>query len=91
MEALLDNSIQVIVYEHGIGIQQNQKKSIYWYQKAANDGNTTAKIYLANCYRLGNGVKKDVTKAFEYYKILAEMEIPTHNISLKIIFIMVLK
>ena len=35
-------------------------------------GNTTAKTYLANCYRLGNGVKKDVTKAFEYYKILAE-------------------
>src|SRR4051812_47402709 len=36
--------------------------------------NTTAKLYLANCYKLGKGVEKDETKAFKYYEILAKQE-----------------
>ncbi len=35
-------------YEFGIGIQQNKKKSIYWYQNAANNKNTIAMLYLAD-------------------------------------------
>src|SRR5438046_2028251 len=49
--------------------------SVYWYQKATSSGNFTANLYLANCYRLGNGVEKDEIKAFEYYETLAKREI----------------
>src|SRR5436305_7004193 len=54
---------------------KNMKKSVYWYQKAAKNGNMAAKLSLANCYRLGKGVKKDEIKAFKYYEILAKQEI----------------
>src|ERR1043165_6567937 len=42
---------------------------------AASNGNIKAKIYLANCYRLGRGVEKNKAKAFESYEILAKPEI----------------
>ncbi|GES76052.1 kinase-like domain-containing protein [Rhizophagus clarus] len=62
-------------YEFGIGILGNEKESAYWYNEASKGRNTTAKLYLANCYKLGKGVDKDEVKAFKYYEILAKQEI----------------
>ncbi|PKY30081.1 kinase-like protein [Rhizophagus irregularis] len=56
----------------GIGTEKNETKSIEWYQKATKNGNGTAKLYLANCYKLGNGVEKNEIKAFKYYETLAK-------------------
>jgi TPR repeat protein len=42
---------------------------------AADNKNTSAKIYIAECYRLGKGVEKNELKAFKCYKALAEKEI----------------
>ncbi|CAB4393251.1 unnamed protein product [Rhizophagus irregularis] len=53
----------------------NEVESVYWYKKAAKSGNTSAKLYLANCYRLGRGIDKNEIKAFKYYKTLANKKI----------------
>jgi TPR repeat protein len=50
-------------------------RSVCWYKKAAKNGNASAKICLADCYRLGKGVEKDEIKALKYYEFLAKQEI----------------
>ncbi len=45
----------------------NLDLAFYWYQKAANNGNTAAMNNLANMYYHGQSVQKDYKKAFEYY------------------------
>ena len=68
-------------YEYGIGIEKDEKKSIYWYEEAFKNGNIDAKLYYADCYRLGKGVKKNEIKHLNIMKLLML------NFNLEIVFI----
>lgn len=50
----------------------DHERAAYWYNQAAIQGNTSAMCNLANLYREGNGVKKDLFKATELMKSAAE-------------------
>ena len=52
------------------GKKKNLEKAIHWYQKAAENGNKFAQCNLGICYQYGDGVKKDETKAFNWYNIV---------------------
>ena len=49
-------------------IQKDFKKAIYWYEKAANQGDLDAMNYLGLMYKKGYGVNQNYTKASEWYK-----------------------
>ncbi|MEI5984376.1 tetratricopeptide repeat protein [Sphingobacterium sp. PU5-4] len=51
----------------------NNKKYIYWMQKAANNGYAEAYNNLADYYERGIGVEKDLKKSFELYKKAEEL------------------
>ena len=55
-------------YENGEDIEKDLEKAIYWYNKAAKNGNEKAQYNLGRCYSSGLGVEKDEFKAFEYYR-----------------------
>ncbi|MDD3063871.1 MAG: tetratricopeptide repeat protein, partial [Massilibacteroides sp.] len=58
-------------YYHGGSnwiVDQDYEKAVYWYSIAAESGNNEAITELAQCYRDGKGVKKDVNKALELFK-----------------------
>src|SRR5260364_342265 len=61
-------------YEHGIGVEKDEKKCFEYYMKAAELGNAVAIVNVGNCYQNGDGVEKDEKKAFEYYKKAADMD-----------------
>lgn len=46
----------------------DMKRAAYWYLQAANQGHAGAQNNLGNCYKNGNGVKKDLTAAFKLFK-----------------------
>ena len=48
------------------------KQAIYWWTKAADQGDVDAQMILANTYSLGDGVRKNNKKAFHWYKQAAE-------------------
>lgn len=48
--------------------EENFSKSIYWFERAANQGNTNAIFELALLYRNGLGVKKDSVKSYSFLK-----------------------
>ncbi|CAG8445220.1 6031_t:CDS:2 [Ambispora gerdemannii] len=43
------------------------RKALFWYQKAADSGNTSARKSLARIYRNGRGVPQDVHRAIWLY------------------------
>lgn len=48
------------------------KKTVEWYQKAAENGNADAMYRLELCYDVGAGIKKDLEKAIKWYQKAAE-------------------
>ena len=42
--------------------------AVYWYKKAAEQGDAKAQYNLAECYSLGKGVSKDYTQAVYWYR-----------------------
>ncbi|GBC29116.2 Sel1 repeat protein [Rhizophagus irregularis DAOM 181602=DAOM 197198] len=57
-----------------IFLKTNYDKSVYYLQKAAENGCKFAQFNLGGCYQLGHGVRKDIRKAFELYKKSAKQE-----------------
>ncbi len=58
-----------ILYEKGIGVEQDCHKAVYWYEKSAADGDEYARCNLADILRKGTGgVEIDWKRAFEIYK-----------------------
>lgn len=60
--------------ENGRGCSKNCAKAIVEYTKALEQGEFYSAIKLAKLYEEGLGVKKDLSKAFNYYK-----QIASHN------------
>ncbi|RGB40663.1 kinase-like domain-containing protein [Rhizophagus diaphanus] len=52
-------------------LYKDPKKSFYWYQKSAENGNRLALLYLGNCYENGEGIDQNLEKKaiFSYKKV----------------------
>ena len=48
------------------------ENAVYWSKKAADAGNYRAQLYMAIAYERGEGVEKNLQKAFEYYSSSAK-------------------
>lgn len=57
------------IYEHGgYGIEQDHVKSLEWYTKSADQGNSKARYNLGLLYLSGKGTPKDFKKALYLFK-----------------------
>lgn len=50
------------MYDQGRGVTQNYKEAVWWYRKAAEQGDAVAQFNLAEMYRNGLGVAKDLKR-----------------------------
>ena len=57
--------------------EQNLSKAFYYYEQAANLGESWALNKIGEFYRTGSYLKKDLKKAFDYYKQSSEAPIFT--------------
>jgi uncharacterized RDD family membrane protein YckC len=55
------------LYLRGLGITQDYKQSILWYQKAADQGEEKAQEQLGEIYEKGLGVQKDQAQAIQWF------------------------
>lgn len=60
------------MYSFGLGKAQNFAIAFYFYQKAAELGNSEAMCNLGYMYLVGQGTEKDLKKSFYWYKKSAE-------------------
>jgi TPR repeat protein len=61
-----------ICYKSGQGVTKDEKKAVYWYTKAAEQGDADAQCNLGNCYFNGEGVAVDYDKAWQLWAVAAE-------------------
>ena len=48
-------------------------EAVYWYRKGADRGDAGCMHMIGLCYRYGNGVEKDMRKAFEWLEKASEL------------------
>ncbi|MCD8367240.1 MAG: sel1 repeat family protein, partial [Clostridiales bacterium] len=59
-------------YDNGEGVRQDKAKAVYWYEKAAQQGDAKAQYNLGVCYYNGEGVTRNRTKAKEWFQKAAD-------------------
>ena len=52
---------------------EGEEADVYWYRKAAEQGQKEAQYTLGQYYRFGHGVKKDSKKAMYWFGKAAEL------------------
>ncbi len=57
------------IYEKGINGTPDYQSAALWYQKAVDQGHTTAMLNLGNLYEQGLGVEQNSTKAINLYRM----------------------
>ncbi|GIT71540.1 MAG: hypothetical protein Ct9H300mP28_13540 [Pseudomonadota bacterium] len=45
-----------LMYKYGTGVSEDYSQAVFWYKKAAEQGNTKAQVNLATMYNAGEGV-----------------------------------
>ena len=53
--------------------EQDMKKAICWYERAAEQNHPAAMNSLGECYAMGRGVPRDLETAMEWYRRAAEL------------------
>lgn len=56
------------MYYYGEGCEVNYEKALYWYEKAAEQGNENAQLWVGKLYEQGQGCTKDTKKARYWYE-----------------------
>lgn len=54
------------------GVEKDPQKSLYWFQKAADQNDTLGLLVMAGYYYRGDGVPKDQGRALKLYRRAAE-------------------
>ena len=69
-------------YAEGEIVEQDYKKSLYWFNEAVKNGDVMAIGCLGVMYELGRGVEADINKAIEYYQRAAYENDQVHTLHL---------
>jgi len=59
-------------YHSGEGVEQSEKKALYWWQKAAKQGHANSQFNLGVVHEKGYGVEQSYEKAIHWYTKAAE-------------------
>ena len=57
---------------HTKGAIEDKARALFWYKKAAKQGNTVAQNKVGRCYCEGVGTEKNLVEAFKWFKMSAE-------------------
>ncbi|GAA5810862.1 hypothetical protein MFLAVUS_004290 [Mucor flavus] len=61
-----------VSFQQGWGVTKNKETAFYYFEIAANLGDLDAMNDLAFCYTHGHGVKKNIFKAAQYYRMASK-------------------
>ena len=59
------------MYANGEGASKDYAKAVYWYRKAAKQGDTDAQLNLGLKYAKGEGVPENKVKAYVWWSLAA--------------------
>ena len=59
-------------YQHGTGVERDEKKAVEWYEKAAEQGSVTARNNIYNISYDRNAITKKIQEVTEFYQKRSE-------------------
>lgn len=59
-------------YAVGEGVRQHWGQAVYWYQRAAKNGDALSQFALAHCFRQGRGITPDASACAYWFRQSAE-------------------
>jgi TPR repeat protein len=65
-----------LMYQRGLGVDQNHTQAVYWFRKAAAQGHAGVQCNFGVMYARGEGVKQDDAQAVYWYRKAAEQGHP---------------
>ena len=60
------------MFRNGKGVEVDYLSAIYWYKKAANQGDSRAQYALGIMYMYSRGVEHDIEEATKWFHLAAE-------------------
>lgn len=60
-----------VMYSKGQGVEQDFRRSLEWYLKAAEQGDVQAQSKLGVMYGNGHGIQQDIVQAHKWYSLAA--------------------
>lgn len=73
-------------YAKGRGIEADISKALFWYRKAAENGEAPAQYNLAEHFRTGDGLEKDDKQALYWFQKAAEQKYQSAQNNLGMMF-----
>lgn len=77
-----------IYWNHEVEVEDNNSLALYWYGKAAENGNALAQLWLGNNYCIGIRSKPDPEKAVYWYKMAADQNMTLAQYHLAVCYAM---
>lgn len=75
-----------MAYLLGRGVPENKEQAVYWFQKAAEQGSSTAANELGYLYASGTGVAQNYELALGWYQQAADAGIPSAKYNLGLLY-----
>jgi TPR repeat protein len=73
--AIAQNILGEILYDHGRGGPQEREEAVKWFRKAAEQGYAPAQVNLGHMYKTGSGVPmNDFSEAVRWFRKAAEQK-----------------
>jgi TPR repeat protein len=74
-------------YFVGRGVTQDEKRSAYWYERAANSGDPVAQKQIGYFYQVGIGVPRDTDRAVRWYERAAASGLISAKVNLGVAYL----
>lgn len=74
-------ALGMCLYYQEVTSEAEDSQAVYWFQKAAEQGDIPSKCQLGICYLDGNGVKRDTKYALRLFREAAMPEMQRHSFS----------
>lgn len=76
-----------ILFDHGLGVTQDQAEAMKWYHRAAEHGHAKAQTNLGVMYGTGDGVPPDAEQALKWTRKAAEQGTAKAQYNLGLMFV----
>jgi len=77
-----------VMFDSGVGVEEDHEQSAMWYEKAAKKGHTDAQYNLAIAYATGEGITQNIKKSIYWMKKSALQGNINSQYNLGLIYIM---
>ena len=76
-----------VMHQNGLGVPQDHKEAVKWYQLAAEQGDASAQYNLGLMHHNGKGLPQDSKEAVKWWELAAEQGVARAQFNLGLMYV----